>query len=147
RLVGTRVDEPACLAYQPDTGIGAPRRARPAAPAGAKAGALGGLGDREEGDLLASRPLARARRPAVDPGRAHRVHERAIEPAVAREHDVPAAPAAEVGNNGGMAHPRQPSLPPVLPTSKPVPAGTSRSEEHTPDLQPRGLLAARLLLV
>src|SRR2546422_4136797 len=52
--------------------------------------------DREEADQLTARAATGAGRPAVDAGRAYRVDEGAVEAAVARQHDVPAA-----GGGGG----------------------------------------------
>src|SRR3989449_7247443 len=62
--------------------------------------------DREEADQLTARAATGAGRPAVDAGRAYRVDEGAVEAAVARQHDVPAA-----GGGGGGKNSR-PGAPP-----------------------------------
>ncbi len=94
-LVRMRVDQAADLAHQREPGIGFARVARPAAAAGAEARELRRLWGGKKRHLLASRAPTRARRAAVDPGRVHGVHERAVVAAVAREHDAP-----EIGGRG-----------------------------------------------
>src|SRR3989442_12969738 len=79
-------------------------RGRPAAAAGTEARLLGRLRYREERDLSAPRPPAGTRRTAIDPRRLHRIDERAVIAAIARQHDAPATLGRQVGSDSGMAH-------------------------------------------
>ena len=78
-----------------DPGRGAGGGLRPAAPAGAEAGALGRGGAGEEAHVLAPGRARRADRPAVDPRRQDAGEEVAVEAAVAREQRSVAARLVE----------------------------------------------------
>src|SRR5439155_25377288 len=97
-------DSAARFAHQGDGWIGAIRIGRMAAAAGAEAFALCRFGDREERDLRAARPAAGAGRTAIDPGRAHRVHECAIEPAIPCHHGFPTLSGTHGGECYARAH-------------------------------------------
>src|SRR2546423_11054029 len=62
---------------------------RMAALAGAKAGLFRSFGNLKEAHLFALRASRRARRPAIDSGRAHREHKAAIARCITRQHRVP----------------------------------------------------------
>src|SRR5687767_3344696 len=73
------------------------------APARAKSLALGSLGDWKECDLVPARPPAAAGGTAVDPGRAHGIHERPVIAAVARQHGAPTLVQHHGGTGEGHA--------------------------------------------
>src|SRR2546427_3193017 len=101
RRVRMRIDPVAHGPHQRDAWVRRPGFAGAAAPAGAEPRLLGHLGNREERDLLPTRLFARARRAAVDAGRAHRVHERPVVAGVAGQHGPPAALGRQIGNDSG----------------------------------------------
>ncbi len=102
--IGVCVDEPARVPHQGHARIGDAGLSRAAAPARAESGTLGGVCPGEELDLTAARFPARAGGKAVDPGRAHAVHECAVVAAIARQHDPPAACGTQGRNGSGTAH-------------------------------------------
>ena len=89
QLVGA-LDQPAGLRHRGGLPLGERGLGRPAALAGAEAGLLGGGRARVERDVLAPRQPRAARGPAIDPGGAHRIVERAVRRAVAALHRLPA---------------------------------------------------------
>src|SRR5215510_8032245 len=93
--VGLRVDRPAHLAHQRYRRVVRLEPARVAAPARAEPRGLRGLRDREEPHLSTSRAPAGAGGAAENSRRPDRVHEVAVEAAVAVEHDLPLAGGIE----------------------------------------------------
>src|SRR5690348_8905035 len=98
------VDQPAHGADQRDSGVRGRGLARPAPATGTEARPLGLLRYREERDLPAPRAPAGTRGTTIDSRRLHRVHERAVIAAIARQHDAPATLGRQIGNHSGTAH-------------------------------------------
>src|SRR5438093_13301289 len=105
--VRVRVDQPADGTDEGNTGVWRRGLARPAAAAGAEARTFSRLRSRKERDLTAPRTPTGTRGAAIDPRRMHRIDERAIVAAIARQHDAPAALDGQVGNHSGTAHETQ----------------------------------------
>src|SRR5881296_3117994 len=99
-----RVDQPAHSTDERDSGVRRRGLGRPAAATGTEARLLGRLRYREERDLSAPRPPAGTRGTAIDPRRLHRIDERAVIAAIARQHDAPATLGRQVGSDSGTAH-------------------------------------------
>src|SRR5439155_20657783 len=89
---------------------------RAAAAAGPEAGLFGRFRNREEGHQLTPRAATGAGRPAVDARRAYRVDERAVEAAVARQHDVPEVGGRGMRDGGRVraGHVVEPSTAPIM---------------------------------
>src|SRR5207249_3742592 len=102
--VRVRVDQQADGTYQRHPGVRCRGLTRPAAEARSEARQLGRLWYREERDLAAPRTPAGTRGAAIDPRRVHRIDERAVVAAIARQHDTPATLGRQVGNDSGTAH-------------------------------------------
>src|SRR2546421_6986253 len=102
--VRVRVDQPADGPDEGNTGVRRRGLARPAAAAGAEARTFSRLRSRKERDLTAPRTPTGTRGAAIDPRRMHRIDERAIVAAIARQHDAPAALDGQVGNDSDTAH-------------------------------------------
>ena len=84
-----RVEGTAHLAHLIDRRMGGARLAWTTPAAGAKSRALCNLRPRKENHLLALRPSARARWPAINPRRAHGEYEGAVKPGVSRQNTLP----------------------------------------------------------